>query len=513
MRSLIGIGLALLSGILVMLTFTKYGGFSALVFIAFVPMFVAHYRVMPRRLSAVPVFITAFFYWKVIWDIADGLLPGQGYLVWLAALVFALVCAAFAIPDRAFAERTNFRWMVVQLPLWWVGLDLLFQDNVLFGSNGWVAYRLAEYAPMIQTVSLTSTPALSFLIFVVNGAVALAILKACDGVWQKWDFTALSSRVVAWSTGLTAVALAIWIGASLSIFNSVNSERGDQVRVAAVQPSTQLVPVTTFAPGVPIPSDEEDAQRNAAQQIELTDMTRQAAASGAVLAVWPEKVLNYDVSSSRGDWIAELSAAENITIVVGYMTDWPSPATPNLAAVFTPDEGYEGFIYKVHPVIAADEEFDTPEVFRTFDTPFGQLGVIICFDHDFPNSSPRLETLVGSQIIAVPAYDWASIADLRWQSLVFRAAENRVPFVKGETGYDSAIVNANAELQVRDAAHNLEGRPDLLVADVNLGPRNSPFLTTGGYPFMGLVLVLVVIRYGSQLRLWWRGRSDSSTNQ
>jgi apolipoprotein N-acyltransferase len=50
---------------------------------------------------------------------------------------------------RPFAERTDYRWFLVQYPLIWVALDLLVQDNEILGSGSWIAYAWA----MLRTLS------------------------------------------------------------------------------------------------------------------------------------------------------------------------------------------------------------------------------------------------------------------------------------------------------------------------------------------------------------------------
>lgn len=63
-------------------------------------------------------------------------------------------------------------------------------------------------------------------------------------------------------------------------------------------------------------------------------------------------------------------------------------------------------------------------------TPAGVLGMIICFDIDFPDGPARREVLNGAQMIIAPSIDFASITDVRSASTVFRAIENRVAMEK-----------------------------------------------------------------------------------
>lgn len=142
----------------------------------------------------------------------------------------------------------------------------------------------------------------------------------------------------------------------------------------------------------------------------------------------------------------------------------------------------------------------------TFAIDGVQVGVINCFDHDFPDSSPRMSVLAGANLLAVPALDPAAIAHLRWQSLVFRAIENRVPIVKADIAFDSAIVNANGVVLDRVAVTDERGQEALLIADVDVGPRGAPFTAAGGYAFATLVILGLLARYVAHIALWRRDR-------
>ena len=509
-----GLALSILSAVMVWVSFPDRGGLYPLLLVAFVPMYVAAYRVLPRRLSAIPIFIVGSVYWFIIWSTAWGLLDGYHWVIFAIGIFFGLSCVLFGIFDRKFSERTGYKWFVVQLPLWWVAVDIIFQENLWDGTNGWLAYRFAGATPFIQPVSIVSTPVLTFLILMFNAGLALLVLKWIDTRWPLLSAVHVPRKIVVWSSVATFGFAAIWVASSLYIYTSLNAQLADAdtVRVAAIQPSNSHMPATSFSGGQPIPTPAEDDVRRGLQQAELVRLTKEAVAQGAVMSVWPEETLNYDPRGPRGTWVSDLARETRTTIVTGFLGEtpiaWPSRKAPNMSAVFGPTGELAGVTYKIHPVLAADEEWGgtTPQIFPTFNMPFGQLGVIICFDHDFPNSSARLQTLTGSQILANPAWDWSSISSVRWQSVVFRSVENRIPIVKGETGFDAVITDANGMVLERTDDKTENGEVNVLVADVHLSPRDAPFTQLGGMWFGVLVLIAAVARYGWQVALWWRGR-------
>ncbi len=511
-RILGGLALSLLSAVMLYVMWAGHGNLWPLVFVAFVPMYVAAYRLLPRKLSGIAFGIAGFGYWFSMAKEAGGVLAP---LVVIGIATFmGLVWFGLGVFERRFSERTNYKWFVVQLALLWVGIEIIFQNNLIMGSMYWIAYRTATVPAFVQPVSIMSTPALSFLIIMVNATVALLLLKWMDGRWPALSDFKIPAKTVKWSSILTLGLVIVWITSSLVIYSKVNGELGPAVKVATVQTGADKMSsgqLGILGEG----SDQgspEDIARNAALQTQLTDMTLDAARQGAQLVVWPEEELDYDVRvGDKGAWVGALAKQAKVTIVGGYMPQSPDLTSPNLVAVWFPNGQLQGQIYaKVHPVLAEGEAFDPGTLTPIYQTSFGNLGVIICFDSEFPESSPRISALAGANILAVPSLDPYSIVHLRWQSLTFRAIENRIPIVKTDIGFDSAIINANGDLVKRVATEDPAGSTNLLVADVNIGPRGAPFSMNGGYGLALLVELGLVMRYVRHIYLVRKGRRASA---
>ncbi|TXH42128.1 MAG: hypothetical protein E6Q90_10265 [Actinobacteria bacterium] len=511
-RVLAGIGLAALSAVMLFVVWDGHGNIWPLSFVAYVPMYVAAYRVLPRRWSGLAYGIAAFGYW-LSYSMFAAEVVGPAAVLGIP-LVLGLCWALVGSFERPFNERTEYRWFIVSFPLLWTALEVLAQLSVYIGSVFWFAYRLAPAPALAQPVSWFSSPALTFTLLLCNAGLALIVLRLMDRKWPALGSVAIPRRV--WRTSV-AVALGVpvaWFALSLAMYANVNSELGPTVRVASVQPGIAHVPFDgSSITGVKLP-EPQNTQRNAALAADLDALTRDAAAKGARLVVWPEIIFDYDVYGAQGDWIRALARDLDVTLVVGYEPDFPDPEAANLAAVVLPDGTMGAQPYaKVHPVLLEGERFTAVERYPTYATPVGQLGVVICWDHDFADSGVRLTTLAGAEIVAIPALDPPSMAHLRWESLTFRAIENRVPLVKTDVGWDAAIINANGDLVQRIANTDEDGEVAVLVGDVNLGPASAVFTATGGYPFATLVVLGVVARYVWQIILWRRGRRLPVVNE
>lgn len=483
-RIWLGLGLSLLTALLLIATWERYGGLSLLVFIAFVPMIIAQYRVLPRRWSGMPVGIAFAGWWLALLLHGSSLIPiGLSVAVAVGIGVIATLAGSFL---RPFTEHTGYRWYLVQLPLLWVIVDLAIQDNEIFGTYTWMAYRLAFAPQIIQPVSILSTPALTFLIIMWNAWLALVIMRAMDRRWPELAMTPIPRPVLAITSTITLTIATAWLVSSLLIYNTVSASMGPTVRVAGIQPGlANTHPSALIHVG---PQDTRSLeQRRADQQVQLTEMTVDAAAQGAELVVWPEEILDYDPRTTLTEWIPALARSTGTYLVVGFVADIDDSGSPNMALLYGPDGNVIGSYAKVHRVLAENETFEPGTRFPTFDTAFGPLGLMICFDIDFPDSTPRLVTLTGSRIIAAPSIDFGSLATVRTGSTVFRAVENRVGIVKVDVAWDSAAIAPNGQVVASSLFEDEAGGAAVMMADVPLGPRDAPFTRIGGYAFGVLV--------------------------
>jgi predicted amidohydrolase len=83
--------------------------------------------------------------------------------------------------------------------------------------------------------------------------------------------------------------------------------------------------------------------------------------------------------------------------------------------------------------------------YPVFDTPFGKIGMIICYDRQLPEPT-RIIALKGAQVLFVPSY--GSYTDENgWNTVMMRtrARENRLPLVFCNP-YQSLLINHSGDL-------------------------------------------------------------------
>ncbi len=135
--SCIGIGILLsaASAILLTLSFPPYG-FWPFIWASFVPMLVAQFRVMPRRVSSLASAITIGGW---LGGYLTPIFAGSGiYMTWLPLIIGVIVFFA----DRgvcAFHERTGYRWFVPYGALFWVGMEMIRNFIPVMGTWAFVA--------------------------------------------------------------------------------------------------------------------------------------------------------------------------------------------------------------------------------------------------------------------------------------------------------------------------------------------------------------------------------------
>jgi predicted amidohydrolase len=240
------------------------------------------------------------------------------------------------------------------------------------------------------------------------------------------------------------------------------------ITVAAVQVAPSSAPLT--------------ASTIAANSARAVDLVRQCvAATGAELIVLPESVTTgfttgvgveelWDLVSEIPGPVLEpfavVAAELGVHLVVGTYERGPARGVLyNSAALLGPDGAVAGVYRKSHPF--GIERVDrggwvTPgDDVCVVETELGRIGIIICFDGDYPELS-RITAIKGAEIIARPSALLRS-ADLWELTNRARAYDNHVYVIGANaTGVDPAgviyfgnsmVVTPIAEVIARAASH------------------------------------------------------------
>jgi apolipoprotein N-acyltransferase len=451
----IGILLSAVSAVLLMLSFPPYNLWP-FIWVGFVPMLVAQFRVLPRRVSSLASAV-AIGGW--LGGYLTPIFAGSGlYITWLPLIIAGISYLADS-GVRAFHERTGYRWFVPHGALNWVGFEMIRGFIPIMGTWGFVANTLYSQPWLIQPVSIFSIFGLGLLIMSVNYALGLGALALFDRRWRlDADLPRLAGASVRrWIFGALA-ALVIWAGLSLALFRMPATP---QVRAAALH----------YDAGMP-PWNAVD---------KFSELTRRAAEDGARLIVWPEIAIQGDPQVTNAGRFRQLAAETDAYLVLGYVVQVTEQAWRNEAAVLAPDGRFLGVYGKDHPVTFAGETSLTRGTYPVYETPLGRIGTIICYDLDFTDTARKI-TRNGARLILVPSHDWPQIAAKHYTHLVFRAVENRVSLVKADnSGNDSVIVDPYGRILASAITPGGDREGRAVLADVPLGTGDSPAVRLGDW--------------------------------
>lgn len=217
----------------------------------------------------------------------------------------------------------------------------------------------------------------------------------------------------------------------------------------------------------------------------------EAALQKADLILFPEVQLTEFFPQYPGQDVSEYRVGQNSDIVKNFCNaakDNQIMVVPNLylyengktydASLLIRKDGTIAGVQKMVHVAQANQFFEqdyyTPadDGFHVFDTEYGKIGIVVCFDRHYPESI-RTEALMGADLILIPTvntkeepsemFEW----ELRVQAFhnsVYIAMGNRVG-TEGQMDFsgESVVIDANGDTIVK-----ADDRAQILYTDIDL---------------------------------------------
>ncbi|HTN42805.1 MAG TPA: apolipoprotein N-acyltransferase [Nitrospiria bacterium] len=461
--------LASLSGVLCFLSFPRYD-FEALAWIALVPLFLALENQTVRKSfwlgwSAGTVYFLGTVHWVTNTMIRYGKLPAVvSYPIMLLFVVYlGLYVAAFAALFVFLRRRTTFP-ATLSAPVLWVSLELL-RTYALTGFP-WAALGYSQYLalPVIQVADTTGVYGVSFLVVLVNvavaeGGLALRVPRFRPAAWKPV------------ATALVAVALVLGYGAW----------RLSQDRLS--QPPTLRVGVVQAN----IPQDRKWDARFRQETIDRYERLSNDLSSRSIrLLVWPEAAMPFFfeedeafrqqvVDTVRGDRVPLLFGSPAVTTVGNQLRLFNSayflsadgrllgrydkmhlvpfgeyvPLERLLFFVNKMAEGIGDFLpgedYTVMTLPSVDESQQTAQA-----GPSPKIATVICFEVIFPDLVRRFVKHGAQLMITITNDAWFGDSSAPYQHfsmVVLRAVENRVPFARAANTGVSGFIDRSGRIQ------------------------------------------------------------------
>ncbi len=492
-------GLAALSGVLLALSFPKFGHW-AIAWVALVPLLFALTRAetvlaaLRSGYVAGAVSSLGVVYWTSLVVIQYG---GLSLPVGLAIMV--AVCLVLAVFPSLFALMVG-RWLrafgplaLLASPLAWVATEMLRSYTLLRFSWCLLGYSQQPNPPVIQIARYTAVYGVSFLLVLASGVLAFLLVEARPG--RRW------AAVVGLAVGVGAA----W-GHGLITLRQPIAESG-RLRVGLVQ-------------GAVIQEEKWDpalAWRNIERHLALT---RQAAASGARLVVWPESSVPflYDRHPEVAEDLQGLARDQDIYLLFGN-DDWePLPEGGHRtfvgAKLLTP-QGYLAYRYHkmrlvpfgeyvpLQPLFTLGGRYAAKLVQQVADFSPGteaavglvdgqRFGTLICYEAIFPDQVRQFTVRGADLIVNITNDAWYGRTSAPYQHLAmaaFRAVENGKYLVRAANTGITAVVDPRGRVVEKTALFE----PAVLVREVPIVSGQTFYARHGdvfGWTCLGLTMAL-----------------------
>jgi predicted amidohydrolase len=153
----------------------------------------------------------------------------------------------------------------------------------------------------------------------------------------------------------------------------------------------------------------------------------------------------------NGEYITKackLSDELDIYIVLGFLEERKSKLY-NTVILTDPEGDIVGRYSKTHFAQGYEinpDVYTAGDEYPVFDTPFGKVGMIICYDRQLPEPA-RIMALKGAQVLFVPAYG-SYTEETGWNTVLMRtrAYENEFPLVFCNP-YQSLLIDEDGDIR------------------------------------------------------------------
>jgi apolipoprotein N-acyltransferase len=429
--------LACASGILLLLSFPPISVWP-LAWIALAPLLAAARRAPDAR-AAANLGATAglIFYassmhwlWKVFYPHYMAIPFFALFSLWLALhCVLLWKASRRGFPDWAWIALSGAAMGGIEYfraEVWWLHNSMLC-----------LGYSQTASSPMLQACSVIGLYGLSSLIAAANGAAALAFER-------RW-------KPAAWAA---AAAALLFLAGSW--------------RVNRFQPGGRAASVAVV--------QDESYDLNKLAKLSLSDKQAQ-------LLVWPE----YSFTVNAGGEAAyqkllakRLEGLPAVRVLPGaiFPDDMKRGKEQNFAWVIGADGKLLGRFDKAHPIPFVETLLPANKDPKPVDTPLGRLGVEICYDLDFADTTRRLANL-GAEVLVVPDLD-----PLEWGSWEHRQHSAMSAARAVESGLWIARAASSGESQIVDPVGRVvgslpSGASATLSGTLRLGAARTPYAAFG----------------------------------
>jgi apolipoprotein N-acyltransferase len=447
--------LALLSAILLIISFPPYNAPYG-VWVALVPLLLIimgkdqKYSFLLSQICG-SIYILGVFNW--ILEVENYTFLHHTILVVYLGSYVAFFGLMINLTSRWFGAG----WALAAAPFVWVFLEYI-RSNFFFIALPWGLLAHSQYQSpvVIQIASISGVYGISFLIVLVNSAVAAAILLS-GSFFPKFILQlpgSISKRSGLSIIGLAAISLALTLIYGFQIIEQPLD--GDPIKVSVVQGNIEQ-------------TQKWDKKYSRYILETYNDLTMKASMDMPDLIVWPETSTPGSINQNLSihNQLRKLSRNTGTYLLVGsaqrqkFRGEDKKQANYYNSAFLIPPRGKQQHYNKIRlfpfgEYLPMKDIFpwsfiSVPEVggyvpgkkFKIFNHPAGQFGVTICWENIFPDFVRQFVKRGAGLIINITNEAWFGETAAPYQFLsmsVMRAVENRVSVIRSaNTGVSGFI--------------------------------------------------------------------------
>ena len=362
-------------------------------------------------------FISNIFIWK-------GVVPTSGFVYYIMTFMMSLFTALVFLIDRIYSQRLKGIVSTLVLPSAFVLMDYISVSTNPGGTFGALATTQSSL-PLLQLISITGIWGITFIIL----WTASIINWLLDN-----DFDKCAVRKALWVCAVPLIIIILYGQIRLA-----RESAEDTVKIASMNISKMEIQH--------IFCDQPDSVNEQINSSFLHNCEI-AAMSEAKIVFGNEIMLN--LSSDKEDEYIEKakSVAVKNNIYIGlpmliYPIENPNARPMNKITWISPRGEILFTYFKAKPTPGEGSYGDG--VIRYFDSPYGRISSVICFDMDFLELIHQVNSM-NIDIMLVPGNDWKEITPYHTYAASFRAIEQGFNLVRSASRGLSASFNYKGQV-------------------------------------------------------------------
>lgn len=414
-----------------------------------------------------------------------GMIPAPGVVYYIIMLSGSVVILLPFVADRWSSKRINGFAATLIFPIVSVLLEYLTAaTNPIAGSWGSLAHT-QDNPSLMQITSITGMWGLTFLI--------TWLASTLNWFWDKRHEIANIKK---------SIACFIIIFFSIILYgqtrNRFFSSSSNTVRIASIVHNESMSDSTNFLQDIKRLSAFGDFASQT--QTKVLGLSQKAADEGAKIiflhegSLWVLKENEKELVNKARKLARDKDIYFGLSLVV-ITTDFPTTKAENKTVWIDPKGNIIWDFNKAYPTLTEPLNAGEKKI-KTFDTPYGRIASVICFDMDFPTFINQ----AGKQnvdIMLVPANDWREITPYHPNMSKLRAIENGFSMVRATGQGLSLAVDYNGK--VLNQLNYYQTEENIMISDVPIKGVKTIYAKMGDWfvwiCFIGLLFILGRIYY------------------